>query len=306
MTDESLDKKDKAAGPEAAPGQVQPSAPPEEPVRDEGVAPPDGAPTMPSGAGAAAKAPAAAEAPPASPPAPGAVKGAPADAPAGGGAAGGGGGAGGGGDGAAPPAVVEPAAPAAQSMTLVYLREWTTVVIAVAIVVVALSLLAWAFFAISEPTISKDDVANADLFKAQTDARETVFRNRMLIVNLGLGLLGVVTGYFFGRIPAERRAESAEQTAKTSAAAAEGHAQAAAVATEAKGQAERDEAAKAAELASVKQDALATVKVAKQRMTPAVQTVTTLSDGQQVDSADKENLMAAAAELDALERRLAG
>ena len=102
----------------------------------------------------------------------------------------------------------------------------------------------------------------------------------------------MVTGYFFGRAPAERRAENAEAASRRSVDTAETHAQQAAASNAAKEQAERSQVSTAAELNAFKQETLATLSAAKRRMTPTVQRATTLSAGQGLASVDKENLIA--------------
>lgn len=87
------------------------------------------------------------------------------------------------------PAAGTPAATPPPPTTIpgvVWLREWTTTAIAGIVVVVTMVILAWTF----------------------TGA--TTFQEHKDILTLALPILGSIIGYYFGRVPAERRAEAAE------------------------------------------------------------------------------------------------
>lgn len=124
--------------------------------------------------------------------------------PKGGGAAAAGGGAGAGGAGGAKPGggaagaggAGSPPAPAfppeAKTDGLAWLREVTTTTLAVLVVAVCLGLLCLTFAAAGKPD----------------------FAQKKDVMLYGLTILGTVVGYYFGRVPAERRAEASEETAK--------------------------------------------------------------------------------------------
>jgi hypothetical protein len=91
-----------------------------------------------------------------------------------------------------PPAGQGPAAPAdppaaAPTPETARLREWTTTILAVAVVAVTLGMLLVTFL------------------------EATDFASRKDVMLYGLPILGSILGYYFGRVPAERRAEAAEQ-----------------------------------------------------------------------------------------------
>jgi hypothetical protein len=87
-----------------------------------------------------------------------------------------------------PPALELPPEP--KTAALAWLREITSTVLAVAIVMISLTLLSRTF-------------AVAGDFQSKKD-----------VMLYGLTILGTVVGYYFGRVPAERRAEASEETAK--------------------------------------------------------------------------------------------
>lgn len=76
--------------------------------------------------------------------------------------------------------------PAPMNEKIATLREATTTVIAGVVVLATLGMLVWTFLATADTAQKKD------------------------IMLYGLPILGTVLGYYFGRVPAERRAESAE------------------------------------------------------------------------------------------------
>lgn len=75
------------------------------------------------------------------------------------------------------------------------LREWTTTVIGLGVSLVSLYML-WL------------------TFKAAGDS--STFAQKSQVMQYGLSLVGVVLGYYFGRVPLERRVEAAETSAKDS------------------------------------------------------------------------------------------
>lgn len=94
------------------------------------------------------------------------------------------------------------------------LKEIVTSIIAILIVVVTMWVLTLAFLAAGDEfAISQDDVQNADLLDKRIQIHEQAQANRKDILTVGVGLLSVILGFYFGRVPAERRAERAEQEA---------------------------------------------------------------------------------------------
>jgi hypothetical protein len=79
------------------------------------------------------------------------------------------------------------AAPAAPAPETARLREWTTTILACAVVAVTLGMLLATFL------------------------EATDFASRKDVMLYGLPILGSILGYYFGRVPAERRAEAAEK-----------------------------------------------------------------------------------------------
>jgi hypothetical protein len=51
------------------------------------------------------------------------------------------------------------------------------------------------------------------MFKAPENISDTLWQHQSTILQVAIGLAGTVTGYYFGRIPAERAAANAQQTA---------------------------------------------------------------------------------------------
>jgi uncharacterized protein (UPF0333 family) len=95
------------------------------------------------------------------------------------------------------------------------LREWTTTLIAVTIVIVTLYLLITAFSSGGETLVlDADTVENDALYQAQLDQQQNSRDQRKSILLVAVGILGTVMGYYFGRSPAEKRAERAERTAE--------------------------------------------------------------------------------------------
>lgn len=94
---------------------------------------------------------------------------------------------------------------------LTWLKELVTAALGIAIVTVTLWLLVSMFFAIETGQDTAEEIA----------AVQRASEQRQGVLSTALGLVGVVTGYFFGRVPVERRAQVAEQTVATQATAVE-------------------------------------------------------------------------------------
>ncbi len=94
-------------------------------------------------------------------------------------------------------------------------RDATTTIIAILIVIVALYLIIAAFWRSDEVlALDSSTVENQALYQAQLDQQQNARDQRKDILLIAVGILGTVTGYYFGRTPAERRAEGAERHAK--------------------------------------------------------------------------------------------
>lgn len=102
-----------------------------------------------------------------------------------------------------------------------WLKESMTAGIAGMIVLVALFLVIVSFLAVETRTVTAEQVANPELNTALQLAHQQAFDQRQTVLTIAIGLVGVVTGYFFGRVPVERRAQAAESSARTNASAAE-------------------------------------------------------------------------------------
>lgn len=102
---------------------------------------------------------------------------------------------------------------AATPWTLTSLKEWATVLIAVAIVAVSLGLMVQTFRSVDDQVLfnSEGELLNKEAIDAIENAAEDDFERRKDIMNISIGLLGVITGYFFGRVPGEQRASAAER-----------------------------------------------------------------------------------------------
>jgi len=95
------------------------------------------------------------------------------------------------------------------------LRDRTTTLIAILIVIVTLYLLIAAFWRGSETlALDASTVENDSLYQAQLEQQNEARDQRKSILLVAVGILGTVTGYYFGRTPAEKRAERAERNAQ--------------------------------------------------------------------------------------------
>src|SRR6185436_11484039 len=99
-----------------------------------------------------------------------------------------------------------PTPPASSTQPLVQgLREWITALISFAIVVVALWMLIDTYTSGKVVAVEASGKAQLDAFARQKD-----------LLLYALALLGTVTGYYLGRVPAELHAQRAESEAKAS------------------------------------------------------------------------------------------
>ena len=102
------------------------------------------------------------------------------------------------------PPAANPAPPVATS-SIDWPKELVSALMAIAIVGLTLVLLAYMFF----------DPAGAD------SSNKTLWEHRSGVIQTCLALAGTVTGYYYGRIPAERAAASATQASAANAARAD-------------------------------------------------------------------------------------
>lgn len=93
-------------------------------------------------------------------------------------------------------------------------RELVTALISIAILCVSVWMMVNTYRSGSQQMLSQksDEKQNAAEVKAMADA----FGRQKDLLLYALALLGTVTGYYLGRVPAELRAQQAQQTANTS------------------------------------------------------------------------------------------
>lgn len=101
------------------------------------------------------------------------------------------------------------------------LREVVAALLAAAIAVIALGMLVGTYAAAREVvTVTEKDFDNKPLYAENERLRLESRASQKDIMLVAIGLFGSVLGYYFGRVPAERRAEVAETAASTSQATA--------------------------------------------------------------------------------------
>ena len=99
---------------------------------------------------------------------------------------------------------------APSSIGLQWLREIVTAAIAITILIITAVMLMETFHSAKYLTvIGETDAAR----QAEIAQRDKAFNNQKDILLYGLALLGTVTGYFFGRVPAELHAVQAQKAA---------------------------------------------------------------------------------------------
>ena len=103
-----------------------------------------------------------------------------------------------------------PASPIAPT-PLQWFREIVTAVIALTIVALASWSIVATFCTAKYPTWKNQPAP--DVVKAELDGRDKAFGREKDVLLYVLGLMGTVTGYFFGRVPAESHADKAEEAA---------------------------------------------------------------------------------------------
>jgi hypothetical protein len=129
-----------------------------------------------------------------------------------------------------------------------WLREVATVAFAGAILAVGLWLLVWAFWRVDGHS-------------------DTAFEQRKDLLLVALGLMGTVTGYFFGRVPAENRAKHAEQQAESATQTSQ----------QVSAQLQQSEADNSKMHAKIN-DALGTVEMVRSKLAPAAEQATAIPD----------------------------
>lgn len=120
-------------------------------------------------------------------------------------------------NGAPTPAASSPSPAPAASTTgdrVQIFRELVTALISIAILWVSVWMMVNTYRAGSQEMLSQksDEKQNAAEVKAMADG----FGRQKDLLLYALALLGTVTGYYLGRVPAELRAQQAQQTANTS------------------------------------------------------------------------------------------
>lgn len=98
-----------------------------------------------------------------------------------------------------------------------WLKEIVTVVIALAVVGVSGWLLVNHYFSVKPFVVTNDLVGKPALYAAAQQAYQQYLSNQQDVLNIALGIVGVILGYFFGRVPAELRASKAEEVAQGNA-----------------------------------------------------------------------------------------
>lgn len=98
--------------------------------------------------------------------------------------------------------------------TLTWVKESVAAALAVAIAVVSLWMLAGTYRTASEMVqVTSEDVQNTQLYEVREKLRLERKSSQKDILLIAIGLFGSVIGYYFGRVPAERRADGAESAA---------------------------------------------------------------------------------------------
>jgi hypothetical protein len=93
-------------------------------------------------------------------------------------------------------------------------KELVTAVIALVVVGATMWVFIHAFDgADREVTVSGHDIRSPALLDKRIQLHEQAQSNRKDILTVGISLLSVILGFYFGRVPAERRAERAEREA---------------------------------------------------------------------------------------------
>ncbi|TDQ00577.1 hypothetical protein EV186_102438 [Labedaea rhizosphaerae] len=105
---------------------------------------------------------------------------------------------------------------------LSWFKESATLLIALAVVAVTGWLLIDHYLAIQQFQVDAALIGNHALYAAKQQAYQQFLSDQQNVVNIAIGILGVVLGYYFGRVPAELRAKKAEDVAQSTADAAAG------------------------------------------------------------------------------------
>ncbi len=106
----------------------------------------------------------------------------------------------------------EPASDKAPHIT--WLKEIITALLGLGIAAIALWMLVGTYVTATErPEVTADDLENRPLYDAREKARLEQKSGQKDVMLVAIGLFGSVIGYYFGRVPAERRADRAESAA---------------------------------------------------------------------------------------------
>ncbi len=97
---------------------------------------------------------------------------------------------------------------------ITWLKEMITAFLGLAIAAVALWMLIGTYQTASErPEVTADDLEDRALYDAREKVRLEQKSGQKDVMLVAIGLFGSVIGYYFGRVPAERRADRAESAA---------------------------------------------------------------------------------------------
>ncbi len=104
---------------------------------------------------------------------------------------------------------------AARDPQITWLKELITAFLALAIAAVALWMLVGTYRTASERLdVTADDLENRALYDAREKSKLEQKSGQKDVMLVAIGLFGSVIGYYFGRVPAEKRADRAESAAQ--------------------------------------------------------------------------------------------
>ncbi len=97
---------------------------------------------------------------------------------------------------------------------ITWLKEIITALLGLGIAAIALWMLVGTYATASErPEVTAGDLENRPLYDARERVRLEQTSGQKDVMLVAIGLFGSVIGYYFGRVPAERRADRAESAA---------------------------------------------------------------------------------------------
>lgn len=108
-----------------------------------------------------------------------------------------------------------PDAGGAKDPQITWLKELITAFLGLAIAAIALWMLIGTYVTASErPELTAGDLENRALYDARERVRLEQRSGQKDVMLVAIGLFGSVIGYYFGRVPAEKRADRAESAAQ--------------------------------------------------------------------------------------------